>query len=66
LAVDSKFHGQGIGSMLLNYLESICILRHINKIQVTTQLVNESAIFLYRKVGYVESDRKYVYHAHTL
>jgi dTDP-4-amino-4,6-dideoxy-D-galactose acyltransferase len=66
LAVLPAFQGQGIGTKLIKYVESICMLKGIISIEVKTQLSNRGARDLYVKNSFLEQDRSFLYHGHSI
>ena len=64
IAVSAQFQGQGIASKLLSYVQAECIQRNISCLNVKTQLINHNAISLYKKNGFAEVERSFLYHAH--
>ena len=66
LAVLPAFQGQGIGSKLLKHVESICMLKGILSIEIKTQLSNRGARDLYVKNCFLEQERSFLYHGHSI
>lgn len=62
LAVHPSCQGRGIGSELLDQVESIAKSSGKESIEVATQLANKPAIALYEKNGYKIYDKKFIYH----
>jgi ribosomal protein S18 acetylase RimI-like enzyme len=61
-AVDYDYRGMGIGMKLMGSAESTSLQHGFRKISVQTQLQNKSALSLYEKMGFVQQDKKYIYH----
>ena len=62
IAVNARVRGRGIGSRLLHSVDQWCILKGINSVRVATQGINDAAIRLYERCGYVLSSRSFIYH----
>lgn len=52
IAVDKTYQGQGLGKLLINYVEYFCKKSSINELIIPTQRTNTSAIKFYEKLGY--------------
>ena len=65
LAVHPSFQGRGIASRLIKQVESQCLTKGVLSLEVKTQLSNLSAQHLYLKNNFFESQRSFLYHAHT-
>ncbi|MCH6236500.1 GNAT family N-acetyltransferase [Cognataquiflexum rubidum] len=61
-AVDNAYRGKGIGYKLLQAAQYISVKNGIKKISVQTQFQNKRAISLYEKFGFVQQNKKYIYH----
>jgi ribosomal protein S18 acetylase RimI-like enzyme len=62
IAVHPDYRGQGLGKKLIHAAESILFDLGIDTLLIPTQEVNQSAMALYRKMGYEVSEKVYVYH----
>lgn len=62
IAVDEKMRGQGIGFALMQFLTDECKARGVKEIFLEVRTTNESAIALYKKLGFEQiSVRKNYY-----
>lgn len=62
IAVDEKCRGMGIGTMLLNKVETKSIEKGCDQIFVSTQLENVNACNFYERNGFEKMEIKYIYH----
>lgn len=62
IAVNAKFRGHGIGSLLIRSAVTNARILGCDEIQVVTQQDNEPALALYKKNGFQICDLTYVYH----
>lgn len=61
-AVDYDYRGMGIGKKLLESAERISLKHELKKISVQTQSQNKTALSIYMKNGFVEQEKKFIYH----
>jgi dTDP-4-amino-4,6-dideoxy-D-galactose acyltransferase len=66
LAVLQSYQGKGIATMLIRYMQEICIENKVTSVEVKTQLSNISARALYLKNSFAERERSFLYHAHNV
>lgn len=56
VCVDPQFRGQGIGTILLKYAETLCKEQGYPKLSLSVELQKKRARHLYEKIGYVYSE----------
>lgn len=66
IAVDNKYRGQGIGSLLLNSATQFAFEKKDKTISVATQMENRSACNFYRKNGFTIESITNIYHLWNL
>lgn len=52
IAVNEDYQGQGLGKLLINHVETFCVINGINTLTIPTQHTNTSAMTFYKKLGY--------------
>lgn len=62
IAVSPKAQGLGIGSILINEVESLLYQDSITELRIPTQLENELACKFYTKLGYTIIEKEYIQH----
>jgi len=62
IATSPKHQGQGIGTQLINGVESQLATNGISTLQIPTQLKNEGACNFYKKLGYSPVETTYLKH----
>ena len=62
IAVDSKFHGLGLGKLLTSNVEHCLIEKNITKLYVDTQSSNLQAIKFYSQIGFHLFSKTEIYH----
>ncbi len=58
LAVLPRMGGQGIGKMLIRFVENAARAKGFRAVELYTNIVMTENISLYKKLGYVETERK--------
>jgi dTDP-4-amino-4,6-dideoxy-D-galactose acyltransferase len=66
LAVSQSHQGQGIATKLISHACNICLINKVASIEVKTQLSNKCARALYLKNSFMELERSFLYHAHSV
>ncbi len=61
-AIDSQWQGQGVGSELINRVESELLEKKIKELRVSTQLKNKNACDFYLKNGYAIKNKTIIKH----
>lgn len=56
ICVNPNFRGQGIGTLLLNYAETLCKEKGYSKLSLSVELEKVRARQLYEKIGFVFSE----------
>ncbi len=62
IAVNPDFQGKGVGSSLMKRVENYAAETGLDRIEVLTQQQNHLARAFYKKQGFRESRREYIYH----
>lgn len=62
IAVSPKMRGMGLGKKLIERASNFCLEQNVNELRIPTQEENLKAINFYKKLGFKEISRKYIYH----